>query len=81
MREKIRVALERYRDVFRPLAEQLLVEDPEALGGGTADGLAAVAVSFVQGCAVQAIMDPDHFDVEESMTAVHALIARPVAVV
>jgi len=81
VREKIRLALERYREVFRPLAEQILVEDPEALGGGTAEGLAAVAVSFIQGCAVQAIMDPDHFNVEESMSSVVALIARPVAVV
>lgn len=81
VREKIRAALERYREVFRPLAEQVLEEDPEALGGGSADGLAAVSVSFIEGCAVQAIMDPDHFDVEEFMSSVHALIARPVVVV
>ncbi len=76
VREKIRAALDRYREVFRPLARALLAEDPEAFPGGTAACLATVAVGLVEGCSVQAVIDPDHFDVERVMTAVDAQLAR-----
>ncbi|WP_158501502.1 TetR/AcrR family transcriptional regulator [Vitiosangium sp. GDMCC 1.1324] len=76
MRGKIREALQRYRDAFRPLAEELLASAPERFPGVTAEGLAAVAVSFIQGCAMQSVMDPGRFDVEQFMWTLEALVAR-----
>jgi hypothetical protein len=40
----------------------------------TPEGLTAVAVSFINGCAVQAMIDPDHFDVEEYLAAVQGIL-------
>ncbi len=39
-----------------------------------ADGLAAVAVSWVNGCAVQAMIDPGHFDIEQYLAAVEGIL-------
>ncbi len=78
MREKLRSALDRYREVFRPLLLEVLSESG-APQGVTAESLAAVCVSFVEGCAVQAIMDPDNFDVESFMACVEALISPSMA--
>ena len=79
VREKIQAALAGYREVFRPLIEEVRLEDPDFLPHGSVEALAGVAVSFVEGCAVQAIMEPDHFDVEHFMSAMEALFARPLA--
>jgi hypothetical protein len=56
--------------------EELLVTEPAVFAGATADGLAAVAVSWIHGCAVQAMIDPDHFDTDEYLTAVRGMIGR-----
>jgi len=42
----------------------------------TVDGLAAVAVSWIHGCAVQAMIDPGHFDTDEYLAAVRAASPR-----
>lgn len=42
--------------------------------GVTAEGLAAIAVSFINGCAVQAMIDPDHFDVGEYLASVQGIL-------
>jgi len=68
--------LERYRSAFRAIMEELLVTEPAVFAGATADGLAAVAVSWIHGCAVQAMIDPDHFDTDEYLTAVRGMIGR-----
>ncbi|MBR9991204.1 MAG: TetR family transcriptional regulator C-terminal domain-containing protein [Gemmatimonadetes bacterium] len=68
--------LERYRSAFRAIMEELLVSEPVAFAGVTADGLAAVAVSWIHGCAVQAMVDPQHFDTDEYLTAVRGMIGR-----
>jgi hypothetical protein len=36
--------------------------------------LAAVAVSWINGCAVQAMIDPVHFDTDEYLMAVQGMI-------
>jgi AcrR family transcriptional regulator len=79
IRAKIRGALGRYRDAFRPLAAAIVESDPERYAGVTAADLAAVVAGFVEGCAVQAVMDPPRFDVERYMTTLRSLVARPVA--
>ncbi len=81
VRAKIREALDQFREVFRPLIEEVLREDPEGLPGGTPEGLAAVAASIVEGCAVQAIIDAEHFDVERFISSMEALMARRFALV
>ena len=77
IRRKIRRALDRYRDAFEPLARALVESDPERYSGMSAGGLASVAAGFVEGCALQVVMDPTAFDVERSMTTLAALVRAP----
>ena len=56
--------------------EDLLLAEPATFTGITADGLAAVAVSLIHGCAVQAMNDPEHFDTEEYLVAARATIGQ-----
>jgi TetR/AcrR family transcriptional repressor of bet genes len=71
---KMRAELARYREAFRPIAKAVLDAKPKRFSGATADGLAAVAVSFIKGCAVQAMIDPDHFDIRVYLAAVEGLL-------
>ena len=76
VRAKMRVEFGRYRAAFRPLAAAVLEAEPARFAGVTPDGLAAVAVSFIKGFAVQSMMDPDHFDIGEYLAAAEGLIAQ-----
>jgi TetR/AcrR family transcriptional repressor of bet genes len=71
---KMRAELARYREAFRPMVQEVLVAEPARFANVTADGLAAVAVSFIKGCAVQSMIEPDHFDIERYLAAVEALV-------
>ena len=81
IRRKIRRALLRYRDAFQPLASALVASDPDRYAGMSADGLASVAAGFVEGCALQVVMDPTQFDVERSMTTLAALVRAPASAI
>jgi hypothetical protein len=48
--------------------------------GVTPDGLAAVAVSLVHGCAVQSMIDPKSFDIEEHLSAIEGLVSPAPAI-
>jgi TetR/AcrR family transcriptional regulator, transcriptional repressor of bet genes len=74
--ERISTELERYRAELRAVAEEVLRTEPAAFGGVTPDGLAAVAVSFINGCAVQAMIDPGRFDIEEYLAAVRGMVGQ-----
>ena len=74
IREKISAELERYRAAFRTLAAEVLEVEVGRFPGVTPDGLAAIAVSFINGCAVQAMIDPDHFDVGEYLASVQGIL-------
>jgi TetR/AcrR family transcriptional regulator, transcriptional repressor of bet genes len=74
IRTRISSELERYRTAFRTIMEELLAAEPQAFAGATADGLAGVAVSWIHGCAVQAMVDPEHFDTDEYLAAVRRMI-------
>ena len=74
IRLRISAELDRYRAAFRAMAADVLRVKPAPFAGVTPDGLAAVAVSFINGCAVQAMIDPEHFNTEEYFAAVHSLI-------
>jgi AcrR family transcriptional regulator len=77
IRRKIRRALDRYREAFEPLARALVESDRDRYAGMTAEGLASVAAAFVEGCALQVVMDPQQFDVERAMTTLSALVRAP----
>ena len=70
----IRAALDRYRDAFRPLAQAVVDAEPERFGRTGAEGLAGVAAGFIEGCALQVVMDPDRFDVDSYMRTLVALV-------
>jgi AcrR family transcriptional regulator len=72
IRGKISAGLDGYRAAFRKIAEEALSAKPGR--SGTPAGLAAVAVSLIIGYPVQAMIDPDHFDIEEYLAAVQAIL-------
>ena len=76
IRKKMRGELERYRAAFRPMAEEVLAAEPDRFVDVTAEGLAAVVVGFIKGCAVQSVIEPREFDVQEFVTASSALMAQ-----
>ena len=75
VRARMRTEFARYREAFRPMVEAVLAAEPERFGGVTAEGLAAVAVSFIKGCAVQSMIDPEHFDIAEFLAAAEVVVA------
>ncbi len=79
VKRMIRAALERYRVAFRPLAAAVIEAEPERYAGVDADGLSAVAAGFIEGCALQVVMDSEHFDVEAYMRTLGTLVADPLA--
>jgi len=68
--------LDRYREAFRPMAEAVLAAEPERFAGVTATALTALAVSFIKGCAIQSMIDPQ-LDSTEFLDAAEALLAPP----
>jgi AcrR family transcriptional regulator len=70
----IRGALNRYRDAFRPLAQAVVNAEPDRFGRTGAEGLAGVAAGFIEGCALQVVMDSERFDVESYMRTLGALV-------
>jgi AcrR family transcriptional regulator len=76
IRAKMQAELDRYRDAFRPIAEDVLRAEPSRFAGVTADGLAAVSVSFIKGCAVQSMIDPKNVDIDEFLTATQGLFGQ-----
>jgi AcrR family transcriptional regulator len=74
IRTRISTELERYRSGFQANMDELILAEPATFGGATAEGLAAVAVSWINGCAVQAMIDPEHFDTDEYLAAVQGMI-------
>ena len=74
--ERISAELERYRGEFRAIMEELLRAEPEAFHGATADGMAAVAVSWLHGSAVQGMVAPGRFDVNGYLAAVRGFTGR-----
>ena len=86
IRQKIRMALQQYRDGFRDLADAIVSGEfkpsrrrgPRATDGRTAttDGVAAVSVSLIHGCALQAVIEPKGFDVEQHFSTAAQMFER-----
>jgi len=80
IRIKMRRELARYRNAFRPMAEEVVRSEPVRFKRVTAEGLSAVAVSFIKGCAVQSMIDSKHFAFGHYLAAAQGLVgqlARP----
>lgn len=73
IRTRIRSELARYRRAFGEIMEEVVGADPLAYGSMTPGGLSAVAVSWIHGCVVQAMIDP-RFDTDGYLAAVRGLI-------
>jgi TetR/AcrR family transcriptional repressor of bet genes len=76
IRGTIRAGLDRYRAAFHNIAEEALRTEPGRFGKATPAAVAAAAVSLILGYPVQAMIDPDHFDVEDYLTAVQGILGR-----
>lgn len=81
IRRRVASALESYRTSIRSVAQSVVEEmryTSERKAGTrsapTPDGLAAVAVSLVHGCALQAVIEPKKFDVEQHFAAAAELL-------
>lgn len=76
VRVRMQRELDRYREAFRPMAEAVIAAEPSRFAGVAAADLAAVAVSFIKGCAVQSMVEPD-LDVDGFLRAAETLLAAP----
>lgn len=86
IRQKIRVALEQYREGFKGLADEIVsggdrplrrrAAQPTDGQGVTATGVAAVAVSLIHGCALQSVIDPKGFDVQQHFDAAAQMLGQ-----
>jgi len=84
IRRRVRAALEGYRRAFRAVCEAVArANHPTRRRTGAArrtssqaatDGLAAVAVSLVHGCALQAVIDPKNFNVLQHFETASGLL-------
>jgi TetR/AcrR family transcriptional repressor of bet genes len=74
IRKRIRAALAAYRAVVLPLADAVVRDEPETWRGIHAVDLAALVVAVIEGCVVQAIMDPEAFDVERVMRTLESVL-------
>jgi AcrR family transcriptional regulator len=76
IRGKISAGLDSYRVAFRHLAEEALHLEDGRRGRGTPAALAATAVSLILGYPVQAMIDPDHFDIAAYLAAVDGILGQ-----
>lgn len=75
IQDRIRAAFDRYREEFEPYTAAVVEALPERFDrDDAAAGLAAVVVSFIEGCSLQLIADPTRFDVDRYMAAVEGLV-------
>lgn len=77
VRTRMREAMVAYRASFLPLARRIVAEDPARFAGVPADDITRVIVSFVQGTAFQAVLEPGAFDVDPLIAALEALVPAP----
>jgi len=73
LRQVMRATVRRYRQEFRALATSALRGKRSVLPGVSADAVSAAAVSFIYGCGMQAVIDPQHFDVHDVLAVISAL--------
>ena len=87
IRRKVSRALDRYRAAFHAVAESFAhdraskrrraTQWPAEFGSSTPDGVAAVAVSLIHGCALQALIDPRAFSVLQHFDSAVRMLDGP----
>lgn len=77
VRQRMGDAMAAYRASFEPLATRIVAEEAARFDGVPPGDVARIIVSFVQGTAFQAVLEPDHFDVDALMVALEALVPPP----
>ena len=77
VRTRMGDAMAAYRASFEPLASRIVAEEAARFDGVPPADVARIIVSFVQGTAFQAVLEPDHFDVDALMGALEALVPPP----
>lgn len=77
VRRRMSEAMAAYRASFEPLAGRIVEEESTRFTGVPPADVARVIVSFVQGTAFQAVLEPDNFDVGALMAALEALVPPP----
>lgn len=77
VRKRIREALDRYRDQLCTPAQWLITAHYERLREQSPLAIATVAVSFIEGCAIQAVIHPDRIDVPALVQTLRALVLSP----
>jgi AcrR family transcriptional regulator len=90
LRRRVSAALEAYREAFRAFAVPVVDARRESdtrrkdasasRQNSTAEGLAAVAVSLVHGCALQAVIEPKRFRIEQHFAAAAQLLEQGIFV-
>jgi len=77
IRAKMQQQLARYRGSFLTIAEAVVLADPGRFQNVSANRLAEVAVSCIKGCAVQAMIDPENFEIEGYLVAAQGMFGWP----
>ena len=87
IRRKVSRALDRYRAAFHAVAgsftrdgaskRRRATQWPPEFGRSTPDGVAAVAVSLIHGCALQAVIDPRAFSVQQHFDTAARMLDGP----
>ena len=85
IRRRVSAALERYRAAFRAVADAVAHDGARPRRRGTnaqrdvttgaPDGVAALAVSVIHGCALQAVIDPKAFSVQQHFDTAARMLA------
>lgn len=87
VRQRIRTVLEEYRAALNGIAEAVVAGEMAPLArrgvvkpgpnrAVTSEGVAAVAVSLIHGCALQSVIDPKGFDVRQHFDAAGQMLDR-----
>lgn len=74
IRGRIQRALQRYRDAMLPLATAAIAEEPGRMPGVTGADLAGLIVALIEGCVMQAVVDPRGFDVTRALATIVAVV-------
>jgi len=84
VRQRIRTALDEYRAAFKQIGAEVVNAElsntsnraHQGTDPVTVEGVAAVSVSLVHGCALQGVIDPKGFDVHQHFAAAAQMLDR-----
>jgi len=74
IRHVIQSGLAAFRESIREIAAEMIAADPARFAGTTAEGIAAVAMSTIEGTMFQAVLFPGQLDKAQFLSALDALL-------